>query len=352
MFFNPFGNDPFAAFARQPQQPMAQANPQPTQYHNTPPASSRQISSLPLVTITVDDLQEQSNKECLICLEEQRLGGRACKLPCGHIYHKECITEWLSKHANCPFCRYELETNDEAYETLRKKNNENRKLRFRRDELDHKSISQLRELCQTLHVGIHGCVDKHDIVDRLIASGRIIVVENVPAIEISTSAFEVMSVRELQHLLLSFGLPAQGLLEKSELRATLLNSGRVVIVNDSSSSSSSSTAAAAVPASAQEIPVAIEDMSVSQLINYCRDQSLDISKCINRDDLIDCIHFAKGSSPSATSVNATATIWESKSIKDLKNLAYANGIDISDCLEKQDIINRLRSSNRRILVNS
>lgn len=74
MFFNPFSHDPFGAFTRQPQQPIAPTNPTPTQYHNTPPASSRQIASLPIVTITIDDLQEQSNKECLICLEEQKLG--------------------------------------------------------------------------------------------------------------------------------------------------------------------------------------------------------------------------------------------------------------------------------------
>lgn len=219
---------------------------------------------------------------------------------------------------------------------------EHRKLRLRRDELDHKSISQLRELCHTFHVGIHDCVDKRDIVDRLVASGKIIIVENVPAIQISASEFENKSVRELQHLLLSFGLPAQGLLEKNELRETLLSSGRVVIVNDSSSSSSEINVPPVSISTPESEPY--ENMSVSQLINYCREHSLDISKCINRDDLIQCIESAKRTSLSSTSLSSL----ESKSIKDLKSLAQLYGIDISDCLEKKDIISRLRGSDASI----
>ena len=46
----------------------------PAQSQNTPPASEREIASLTMVKITVDDLQEESNKECLICLEEHQLG--------------------------------------------------------------------------------------------------------------------------------------------------------------------------------------------------------------------------------------------------------------------------------------
>ena len=30
------------------------------------------------------------------------------KVPCCHIFHKECITLWLQNHSNCPCCRHEI----------------------------------------------------------------------------------------------------------------------------------------------------------------------------------------------------------------------------------------------------
>lgn len=194
-----------------------------------PPASYRVLNSLPMVRITADDLLEAANKECLICLEEQELGGMACKLPCGHIYHKECLVMWLKKQCTCPVCRFELETDDSAYEQQRKKRMMERKLRFRRDELDHKPVSQLRDISKQLNVNITDCIDKKELVDRLVASGKIVVTEGVPPIEITEQEFNSKSVLQLRHLLLSFGLADDGAIEKFELRQKLIESGRVVI---------------------------------------------------------------------------------------------------------------------------
>jgi Ring finger domain len=72
-----------------------------SQARRAPPASTRAIRNLPIVKVTADDLLEETNKECLICLEEQKMGSYACKLACGHLYHKQCLTEWLEKHCSC-----------------------------------------------------------------------------------------------------------------------------------------------------------------------------------------------------------------------------------------------------------
>ena len=106
-----------------------------------PPASRKVLSNLPLVTVTADDLLEASNKECTVCLDEQTLGSLACKLPCGHLFHKECVKDWLCRHCICPVCRLELETDDINYEMTRSKRMESRKIRIRLDELKAKSIS-------------------------------------------------------------------------------------------------------------------------------------------------------------------------------------------------------------------
>lgn len=34
-------------------------------------------------------------------------------MPCGHLYHDNCILTWLSKHNSCPSCRFELKTDNE-----------------------------------------------------------------------------------------------------------------------------------------------------------------------------------------------------------------------------------------------
>lgn len=39
---------------------------------------------------------------CAICLEDL-VGGVDATLPCGHVFHKGCAAEWLSRSARCPF---------------------------------------------------------------------------------------------------------------------------------------------------------------------------------------------------------------------------------------------------------
>eukprot|EP00980_Cylindrotheca_fusiformis_P019975 scaffold7051_cov79-Cylindrotheca_fusiformis.AAC.2 len=54
-----------------------------------------------------------SAEECPICLEPYRPGDKICvsKSPhCNHIFHRECITAWISEHNLCPLCRVDLMT--------------------------------------------------------------------------------------------------------------------------------------------------------------------------------------------------------------------------------------------------
>ena len=46
--------------------------------------------------------------DCTICLERLRVGdeiGLAQNPACCHVYHKECISEWLLHHKECPLCK-------------------------------------------------------------------------------------------------------------------------------------------------------------------------------------------------------------------------------------------------------
>eukprot|EP00929_Paragymnodinium_shiwhaense_P039795 TRINITY_DN20858_c0_g1_i1.p1 TRINITY_DN20858_c0_g1~~TRINITY_DN20858_c0_g1_i1.p1 ORF type:complete len:474 (-),score=70.00 TRINITY_DN20858_c0_g1_i1:119-1540(-) len=39
---------------------------------------------------------------CIICLGEFRDGEEAAQLPCNHVFHNDCIGQWLSKSRHCP----------------------------------------------------------------------------------------------------------------------------------------------------------------------------------------------------------------------------------------------------------
>lgn len=46
---------------------------------------------------------------CSVCLDELRGEQELIKMPCDHIFHKECIIRWLENAKSCPLCRLSLE---------------------------------------------------------------------------------------------------------------------------------------------------------------------------------------------------------------------------------------------------
>ncbi|CAJ1370303.1 unnamed protein product [Effrenium voratum] len=64
---------------------------------------------LAMQSLPLDEAPEAS--ECVVCLgvreEEMQPGSRPCwcKLRCGHVFHQDCIGEWLVKVQSCPVCR-------------------------------------------------------------------------------------------------------------------------------------------------------------------------------------------------------------------------------------------------------
>ena len=63
---------------------------------------------------------------CSICLMDINEGQKTILLPCGHMFHDECITKWLNIHNTCPLCRFELPTDDPEYERMRSQRNTQR----------------------------------------------------------------------------------------------------------------------------------------------------------------------------------------------------------------------------------
>lgn len=64
------------------------------------------ISELPITNCTHKLIESLSaeKKECMICMNEYEAGEELRFLPCMHIYHRECVDQWLMKALRCPEC--------------------------------------------------------------------------------------------------------------------------------------------------------------------------------------------------------------------------------------------------------
>merc|ERR1712187_594071 len=80
----------------------------------------------------------------------------------------------------CPVCRYELPTDDVAFEHGRRARMSNRRPRLRVKDLSAKSVKELRHLADHLGVRIQGCFEKRELVDAIVESGRVDIISVSP----------------------------------------------------------------------------------------------------------------------------------------------------------------------------
>ncbi|KAK1631202.1 hypothetical protein QYE76_005517 [Lolium multiflorum] len=71
----------------------------PLQCGGSQPAPAESIAALPTVIVNDTELV------CPICTDPLLASAPARRLPCGHLYHSDCIVTWLSLRNSCPVCR-------------------------------------------------------------------------------------------------------------------------------------------------------------------------------------------------------------------------------------------------------
>ena len=65
-----------------------------------------------LVSNKINDVNKISNDNCIICLENYKIGDSYITLPCIHNFHDECIKKWLSLKNKCPICFSKIRINN------------------------------------------------------------------------------------------------------------------------------------------------------------------------------------------------------------------------------------------------
>ena len=66
------------------------------------------INKYPESTIKSVKKLAEDKKKCLICLEKFVKGQKSIALPCIHIFHSQCIKQWMRKKNSCPICKNKI----------------------------------------------------------------------------------------------------------------------------------------------------------------------------------------------------------------------------------------------------
>lgn len=206
-----------------------------------PPISDRAMRQLPNVVVTNYDLLDEANRECCICFADINLGDRLTRLPCGHLYHRPCISQWLRKHCTCPVCRYELETDDPTYERGRVERMALRKPRYHKYELERMTIRELHDLMRRIHLLDRNrtATEKSELVDFILNSGKIDVISVAQPVASTIPQFRISELRSLGIGKLKKTMADSGVffdpvdvVEKEDMVQIFVNSGRVNLLSE------------------------------------------------------------------------------------------------------------------------
>jgi Ring finger domain len=223
-----------------------------------PPASVAVVNQLPIIVVRPEDLVEDVNRHCACCLEDIAVNAKVARLPCAHVFHTPCIRQWLLyHHCTCPICRYELPTDDVAFERGRLQRRQLRKPRFSRHDLQRLTISQLKQLLyqheqkrrqgnvsfpsRNANKVLARFVDKTELMDYIIECGAIdFVPDSTSRVAHRLSDLRRLRPSDLRRTMNEAGVywDSKDVLEKDDLIRTFVQSGRLHVLPENENSSS------------------------------------------------------------------------------------------------------------------
>lgn len=73
--------------------------------------SEDEIKNIPVIYTTKEHAKNKSS--CTVCCTSYKEGEEVNKFPCNHLFHKECITSWITSNGTCPNCRKNVRTGND-----------------------------------------------------------------------------------------------------------------------------------------------------------------------------------------------------------------------------------------------
>jgi hypothetical protein len=153
---------------------------------------------------TLSELDIKMCSACSICLEDFKIGEKACITSCGHIYHKECLEPWLNniKKYNCPVCKKNFTTdriNTEAIDRWKNTANEQNKLGTNPNTIKNMSIKTLKKILTDHKYDLRGICEKKELIDM-----------------VHELFHDKLSIKDIKKTLDEKNISYKGCLEKSE----------------------------------------------------------------------------------------------------------------------------------------
>ena len=81
-------------------------------------ATRRDLDKLPTCPFSADlDLLKGEEPCCPVCICDYEENDRLRVLPCSHVFHADCVDQWLAVNATCPLCRKSIFVPDSDVES-------------------------------------------------------------------------------------------------------------------------------------------------------------------------------------------------------------------------------------------
>ena len=76
------------------------------------PKEKDKLEEIPEINInSTTELSKLKAKNCTICLEDFKIKDKLIYLPCFHLFHKDCIVNWVKRNSTCPLCKIDINDN-------------------------------------------------------------------------------------------------------------------------------------------------------------------------------------------------------------------------------------------------
>ena len=120
----------------------------------------------------------------------------------------------------------------------------NRKPRYAQYELDRMSMKELKDLSKRLNISLLGALERKEIVETILSSGKIIIIAAPKPVEYeSIETLREMGVGKLKRAMTDAGVffDSKDVVEKEDMVQIFKNSGRVIFLNENRCGSNSAT---------------------------------------------------------------------------------------------------------------